>query len=201
MPLTRFNNSLIGTDSIISSKLVDGSITTSKIANDAVTTDKIANTTVTSAKIANDAVTTDKILDGTITVDKLTTTLDLSSKTITLPVGVGYIDWTKSTETIQTADFTASAGTGYYLNTTSNVITVTLPANPELGDFVALVDVTGNFLTNRVTIDPNSNNINSSTFNLDVASNRAGIMLVYSGITNGWVAINSANETTTKVLN
>ncbi len=44
------------------------------IADDAVTTDKIENTTVVAADIAA----------GTVSADKLASTLDLSSKTVTL---------------------------------------------------------------------------------------------------------------------
>ena len=35
---------------------------------------------------------------------------------------------------------TAVAGRGYWINTTSNACTITLPANPSLGDEIVFVD-------------------------------------------------------------
>ncbi len=51
----------------------------------AVTTAKIAACGVTEAKIAGDAVTTAKIQDGQVGAADLASSLDLSSKTVTLP--------------------------------------------------------------------------------------------------------------------
>ena len=60
-------------------------VTSTGIADDSVTSAKIASTTVATADIACSAVTSAKINDGTITASDLNSTLDLSSKTVTLP--------------------------------------------------------------------------------------------------------------------
>ena len=56
--------------------------------------------------------------------------------------GSGVLVWS-----VQTTNFTAVAGNGYYVNTTSAAITVTLPATPSAGNQIALVDYAGTFDT------------------------------------------------------
>ena len=67
------------------------------------------------------------------------------------------IDGTFGTEwdsTIQTSNFTAVAGKGYFVNTTSGEITVTLPAG-VVGDEVTIQDYAGTFDTNLLNIISN----------------------------------------------
>ena len=73
-------------DSVTSTKIADNSILDEHINIGAVTTTKIANLGVTDAKLAANSVTTAKILDANVTAGKLANTLDLSAKTITLPL-------------------------------------------------------------------------------------------------------------------
>ena len=60
-------------------------LTTNSIKDGEVKTADINNTAVTEAKLASDSVVTGKITDGTIVGGDLSSTLDLSSKTLTLP--------------------------------------------------------------------------------------------------------------------
>lgn len=84
------NNEAITTDklaidSVTSTKLADNCVLDEHINVGAVTTTKLANLSVTEGKLAANSVTTAKILDANVTAGKLANTLDLSSKTITLP--------------------------------------------------------------------------------------------------------------------
>jgi len=45
-----------------------------------------------------------------------------------------------SWQAVKTSDFTAVAGEGYFVDTTSGAITVTLPSSPSAGDYVVLKD-------------------------------------------------------------
>jgi hypothetical protein len=63
-------------------------VTGKGITCSAVTEDKIGASAVTTNKINNDAVTSAKISNGAVTADDLASTLDLSSKTVTLPSNV-----------------------------------------------------------------------------------------------------------------
>ncbi len=73
-----------------------------------------------------------------------------------LAAGAGDLVWS-----VQSTNFTAVAGNGYYVNTTSAAITVTLPATPSVGNSIGIVDYAGTFDTNALTINPNGNKIES----------------------------------------
>lgn len=96
--------------------------------------------------------------------------------------------------TAKTAAFTAVAGEGYFVNTTSAAITVTLPSSPTAGDEVSIVDYAGTADTNNITIT-SSNNINGSSDNVLINYERGGVSMVYVDATQGWIAYNAANET------
>jgi hypothetical protein len=82
---------------------------------------------------------------------------------------------------------TAVAGNGYFINTTSNVCTVTLPAG-TIGDEVSLIDYAGTFDSNNLTVASNgSEKIVSSTADLTVSVDRAAFTLVYTDGTQGWL--------------
>ena len=81
----------------------------------------------------------------------------------------------------------ATAGKGYFCNTTSAAFTVTLPGSPSLGDEVTVVDYAGTADTNNITIGRNSLKIMGSAADLTVAIERAAFTLVYSDSTYGWL--------------
>ena len=103
----------------------------------------------------------------------------------------GGTDWQT---TAKTAAFTAVAGEGYFVNTTSAAITVTLPSSPTAGDEVSIVDYAGTADTNNITIT-SSNNINGASDDVLIDYERGGVSMVYVDATQGWIAYNAANET------
>ena len=95
---------------------------------------------------------------------------------------------------IKTAAYTAVAGDGVMVDTDSAAITITLPISsgpPALGDFVRIMDATGNCATTgrNITVARNGNNIQGAAADLTIATNRAAIGLVYVNATEGWVLI------------
>ena len=90
-------------------------------------------------------------------------------------------------QSVQTTNFTAVAGNGYPVNTTSAGITVTLPVSASTGDTIQIVDYAGTFATNNLTINPNGLKINSGTGNKILNTNREAITLTYIDSTQGWV--------------
>ncbi len=88
---------------------------------------------------------------------------------------------------VKTSDFTAVAGEGYFVNTTSGAVSVTLPASPSLGDEVSVVDYAGTADTNNITINRNSHKIQGDASNLTISTERAGFTLVYVDATQGWL--------------
>ena len=127
-----------------------------------------------------------------------------SSYTLTLPTATGTADQILVTDgsgnlsftdnsggtswqAVKTTGFTAVAGEGYFCDTTSAAFTATLPASPTLGDECTFVDYAGTFDTNNLTIGRNSQNIQGSAADLTVSVERAGLTLVYSGASQGWL--------------
>jgi hypothetical protein len=96
--------------------------------------------------------------------------------------------------TAKTADFTAVAGEGYFVNTNGGAVTMTLPASPSGGDEVKVVDYGGDFNTNNLTITSASENIRGSSIDHTASLNREGISLVYSDATQGWQVFSYAKD-------
>ena len=95
-----------------------------------------------------------------------------------------------SWQAVKTSTFTAVAGEGYFVNTTSGVVTMNLPAG-TLGDEIVFIDYAGTFDSNTFTIAANgSEKINGSTADLTVSVERAANTLVYTDGTQGWLLKN-----------
>ena len=86
----------------------------------------------------------------------------------------------------KSGDFTAEAGKGYFCDTSSNTITVTLPS-PTINDIIRFLDVEGTFDTYNLTVLYGSSKIQGASANLTVATERAGFALVYYSATQGWL--------------
>jgi hypothetical protein len=94
-------------------------------------------------------------------------------------------------QSVQTTGFTAVAGNGYPVNTTSGAVTVTLPASASTGDTIYVLDYAGTFGTNYCTLGTNGLKINGSASNTTLATNRESVQLVYADSTQGWVVASS----------
>jgi len=120
-----------------------------------------------------------------------TLTLGGSGTAVTLACGAtqtgfgrtGTVNWIT---TKKTTDFTAANGEGYFVDTGSGAVTVTLPGSPSAGNIVYVKDYDGNFATNKCTIARNGSNIRGATDNIDLNKNNAGVVCVYVDATEGW---------------
>ena len=98
---------------------------------------------------------------------------------------VGGLAW-QSVVTAST--LTAVASRGYWIDTTSNACTVTLPASATNGDTIILADYARTWGTNAVTINQNSLNFQGyTTPNPIYNTGGQSVTLVYSGATKGWI--------------
>lgn len=92
--------------------------------------------------------------------------------------------------THQTSNFTAVAAKGYFVDSSSVAVTVTLPASPVVGDEVAVIDSAQNAATNNITVARNGNKIMDDASDMTVAVDGAAFRLVWSGSTRGWLLSN-----------
>jgi hypothetical protein len=96
-----------------------------------------------------------------------------------------------SWQDVKTSTFTAAAGEGYFVNTTSGVITMNLPAG-TLGDEIAFIDYAGTFDSYTFTVSANgSEKIHGSTDDLTISTERAANTLVFTDSTQGWLLKNN----------
>jgi len=98
---------------------------------------------------------------GTITGVAITGTID------------NQVNWQT---TVKTSTFTASAGEGYFLNTTSGAFTINLPASPSAGDLVGIKDYANTADTNNITISVEG----------------GSITLIFVDATKGWLSTAAA---------
>lgn len=130
---------------------------------------------------------------GNIILDGLTfPNADGSADQVLKTDGSGTLSFTDvsggtSWQAVKTSNFTAVAGEGYFINTTSAAITMTLPSSPSQGDEVAFVDYAGTADTNNITIARNGSNIAGAASDLTVSVERAANSLVYVDSTQGWL--------------
>jgi len=89
---------------------------------------------------------------------------------------------------------TAVAGRGYFIDTTSGTVTVTLPASPSAGDVVVLKDYARTWGTNAVSIaSAKFDGVAAQTPSF--STNGQTVTLVYMDGTKGWSLVNE--DTTT----
>ena len=83
------------------------------------------------------------------------------------------------------------AGKGYFINTTSNICTVTLPSSAAAGDQIVLVDFARTWGTNKIVIDSNGLNFQGQddTYGVQYTTSGATVNIVYSGASKGWTPI------------
>jgi hypothetical protein len=101
----------------------------------------------------------------------------------------GGLDW--SSAVITGSTLSAETGRGYFINTTSNICTITLPASPEIGDQIVFADYARTWATYNVIIDSNGNNFQGEpdTYIVDYSTAGQSLNIVYSDATKGWIPV------------
>ena len=103
------------------------------------------------------------------------------SETVVSIIEKGY-----ATITDANSPYTAVAGAQILANTTSTVITVTLPSAASTGDEITIIDARGTWGSNNLTVGRNGLPINTGTSDLTLSNNGQSITLVYVDATRGW---------------
>jgi hypothetical protein len=121
-------------------------------------------------------------------------TIGASGDTVTLAAGAsqsgfgrsGSVNWDT---TPKTANFTAVSGNGYFVDTNTTAITVTLPSTPAAGDIVAIADYANTSATNNITVGRNSSPIDGEAIDAIIFVNGQVYTLVYVDATEGWKTV------------
>ena len=189
----------------------DGSTTTTWITGDSsgnlVTPGTItANSVVLTGVAADDSITLAKMASGTdgnlISYDasgnpvavatgsdgQVLTSTGAGSPPVFEAIPDSGIEW----QTIVTGStLTAVAGRGYWIDTTSNTCTITLPSSASNGDQIILADYARNWGTNKIIIDSNGLNYqgNPDTYTVEYSTSGETVNIVYSGSTKGWIPL------------
>ena len=105
----------------------------------------------------------------------------------TVAAAAGGLSW--DTAVVTGSTVTVEAANGYFINTTSNACTITLPSSAEAGDQIILVDYARTWGDNAITIDSNGLNFQGDpdTYTVDYDTEGQAINLVYADSTNGWI--------------
>ena len=132
-------------------------------------------------------------------------TLGDSGDTFTIPSGAtinnqgtatnfgatGSASWNT---TVKTGDFTAVAGEGYFVNTTSGEVDVALPAGTP-GAVVAIKDYAKTFDTNNcILVQNGSDKIGGSTENAILSTEGIAVTLIFIDSTQGWLVTDDGNQ-------
>ena len=115
--------------------------------------------------LAERAITLTTVGTGTITPDKLASSVKSA------------VIWQSS---IKTSSFTASSNEGYWVDTSSNTVTITLPSSASVGDTIELVDYARTWGTNKIIIDSNGLNYqgDDDTFNVEYDTSGQALTLM-----------------------
>ena len=141
----------------------------------------------------------------TVNVCAATVNLGRSGGTVNLTCGAtqsgfgrtGTVDWQT---TVKTGDFTAANGEGYFVNTTSGAVVVTLPTG-SAGSIIAIKDYAGTFDTTNCSLSPAGvDKINGVADDATLNTQGVSVTLVFIDSTKGWLAINDSTQDTTGVV-
>ena len=85
--------------------------------------------------------------------------------------------------------YTAVANDQIVVDTAANVVTITLPATPAVGDEVTIMDgsATGGFATNNCVVARNGSNIEGAASDDSLTVNNQCVTLIYANATKGWL--------------
>ena len=188
MALTKLPKNALGTGSIDDSKIEDGTVAAVEITG-TLPADKLASTLDLSSKTVTlpDTSVTNGMLAGSISNAKLsnsTITFNGTSKALGTSFDlVADVNW----QSVVTGDTTMVASRGYFVDTSSSAINMTLPSSASIGDTIKIKDYKATFGTNNMTIVRNGHKIQGATLNSTITTSRASLTLVYVDATKGWI--------------
>jgi len=129
-----------------------------------------------------------KIWSGSEWVEVATAIPNLSGYATESSVSAQLLSYKQeiSLEIDNTYTTTLASGRRYFVDTSSNSVSLTLPSSPAVGNEIQIFDASANASTNNITLDRNGVKINGGTENLLVDIDGGAVALIYTGSTYGW---------------
>ena len=120
----------------------------------------------------------------------------------TVAAAAGGLSW--DTAVVTGSTVTVEAANGYFINTTSNACTITLPSSADAGDQIILIDYLRTWGDNAITIDSNGLTFQgeTDTYTVEYTTDGQSLNIVYSDSTKGWLPLEddvAADEPVTPV--
>ena len=109
------------------------------------------------------------------------------TKVSNIGIDASLVKW----QSVKTANFNAKAFEGYWVDTSSSAITVTLPSSPNVGDMIVIGDYASNFNTNGCVVALNGSNLLGTSVNGKLSTQGQTTALVYADSTKGWLISSS----------
>ena len=172
MAITKLPRNGIADDAINDSKIEDGTVAIAEVSG-----------TITNAKFKDGDIANAKLSNSTVTIRGTSRALGDS-----FTLGTDF-DW----QSVKTGDTTMVAGQGFFVDTSSGAISMTLPSSASAGDTIAIKDYAGTFGSNNCTILRNGHNIQGIANDSLISTNRASLVLVYVDSTKGWLYSRESN--------
>jgi hypothetical protein len=113
---------------------------------------------------------------GTIVYNSATESVVVSNGTDWNAVGGGGYNYVEADSA-----YTASANDYIFADTSSGIFTVTLPADPNAGDTVVVLDAEGSFLANPLTLDRNGSVIMGVGEDMQLKVSSIESRIIYTG--------------------
>lgn len=95
-----------------------------------------------------------------------------------------------------TKDHTVSISQILLINTSSKIITITLPEHANTGDSFTVIDVQGKFDVNNCKIKTNGVMINKSDSNVLLSKKDTSYLFIYQDIQQGWITFEGPKRVT-----
>jgi len=162
-----------------------------KVSDDTTIIKKCGSTTTVGSGSGNTIV----VCGSTVTLGRCGGTVALASGATQTGFGrSGSVNWQT---TPKTATFTPVDGEGYFIDTTSGVITMNLPAG-SAGAIVAIADYARTFAINNFTISTNgSEKIGGNTEDAILSTDGQSATFVYVDATEGWINVQETSSSIT----
>ena len=104
-----------------------------------------------------------------------------------IAAAAGGLNWDSAIITGST--LSAEGGRGYWIDTSNNTCTITLPSSAEIGDQIIFVDYARTWGTNKIIIDSNGLNYQGQddTYVVEYNTNGEVLNIIFSDSTKGWI--------------